>query len=126
MKAKKYVYLMATILAFGFVSCETEPGESCDGEDLSADFSCPASVDAVATFCSDGVNNSYYTYAGNDYYCTGVDANTCQDALNSIGTALIEAGCSSKKSGSIEAAQLKLSALAENLLQEVRTQSLSN
>lgn len=117
---------MATILAFGFVSCETEPGESCDGEDISGDLSCPANVDAVATFCTDGVNKSYYTYGGNDYYCTGSDASTCEDALAAIGTALIEAGCSGKKSGSIEAAQLKLSALAENLLQEVRTQSLNN
>lgn len=126
MKAKKYVYLLAMILTFGLVSCETDPGESCDGEDLSSDFSCPTNVDAVATFCSDGVSNSYYTYGGNDYYCTGVDASTCDDAIAAIGTALIEAGCSGKKSGSIDAAQLKLSELAENLLEEVRTQSLNN
>ena len=124
MKAKKYVYLMAMILAFGFVSCETDPGESCDGEDLQEDFKCDFEV--IATFCSDGVNNSYYTYNGNDYYCTGVDANTCDEALASIGTALAEAGCGSSKSGSIDAGKLKLTELAENLLEEVRTQSLSN
>lgn len=113
------------IFAFAVISCDKEEDkETCDSEDLAADFNCPVDVDAIATFCSDGVTNSYYTYNGNDYMCTGVDVSTCDDALNSIGAALLEAGCGTKKSGSMDAVKIKLSSMAENLLEEVRTQSV--
>lgn len=120
--------LAMMIFAVAFVSCEKdEDDETCDSENLSEDFNCPIDVDAIATFCSDGVSNSYYTFAGNDYQCTGVDAATCDEALNQIGVALLEAGCGSKKkSGAYDAGMIKLSAMAENLLEEVRTNSVCN
>jgi hypothetical protein len=128
MKAKRYFMLAMMIFAVAFVSCEKdEDDETCDSENLSEDFNCPIDVDAIATFCSDGVSNSYYTFAGNDYQCTGVDAATCDEALNQIGVALLEAGCGSKKkSGAYDAGMIKLSAMAENLLEEVRTNSVCN
>lgn len=126
MNIKKYLFWLMMVLAVAVVGCEDDDdGESCDSEDLSADFNCPETVDAIATFCSDGVNDSYYTFNGNDYMCTGVDASTCDDALNQIGAALLEVGCGSKKSG-YEAGMIKLSAMAENLLEEVRTGSVCN
>ncbi|MCK9207863.1 MAG: hypothetical protein M0P66_12180 [Salinivirgaceae bacterium] len=124
MKATKYFFMLALAVSVSFISCETEDTESCDAENLSDDFNCPTSVDAVATFCSDGVNNSYYTFGGTDYQCTGVEASTCDAAIQAIGAKLIEAGCSGKKSGSIDAANIKLTAMAEKLLEEVRTKSL--
>lgn len=126
MKARKYFFLSGIALAMAFVSCEVEDPDSCVSEDLSSDFSCPASVDAVATFCSDGVTNSYYTYGGSKYECTGIAENTCDGALSSIRNKLISKGCSGKKSGSIEAANVKLSAMAEKLLLEVKSKSLCN
>lgn len=117
--------ILATV-AISACDDKEENEESCDSEDLTEDFGCPVDVDAIATFCSDGVNNSYYTYNGNDYQCTGVDVSTCDDALTEIGVALIEAGCGTKKSGSIEAGKIKLTEMAEQLLAEVRAESLSN
>ena len=65
------------ILAVAIVSCDKQDSkESCDSEDVTGDFSCPVNVNAVATFCSDGVNNAYYTFNGVDYECTGVGAST--------------------------------------------------
>lgn len=126
MKVKKYLIWMMMVLAVAFVACEDDdPTESCDGEDLSADFNCPETVDAIATFCADGENPSYYTFNGTNYMCTGVDATTCDEALNQIGAALLEEGCSSKKK-SIEAGLINLSAMAENLLEEVRNNSVCN
>ncbi|MCB2196898.1 MAG: hypothetical protein KQH79_13640 [Bacteroidetes bacterium] len=125
MKTKNFFIWVMMILAVAVISCDKdEDEESCDSEDLAADFNCPVDVDAIATFCTDGVNNSYYTYAGTDYMCTGVDASTCDEALNEIGAALLEAGCGAKKSGSVDAAKIKLSTMAENLLEEVRTKSI--
>ncbi len=124
MKVKKYLVWMMMVLAVAIVACEDdEPTESCDSEDLSADFQCPEDVDAIATFCSDGTNRSYYTFGGTDYYCTGVEASTCDAALNTISNLLLEAGCSSKKK-SMEAGLIKLTTMAENLLEEVRTGSV--
>lgn len=127
MKTQRLFFLIMMVLSIAMVSCDKdEDKETCDSEDLSEDFGCPVEVDAIATFCSDGVNDSYYTFDGNDYMCTGVDVSTCDDALNQIGAALIEAGCGSKKSGSIEEGMIELSAMAERLLSEVRTESLCN
>jgi hypothetical protein len=127
MKTKRYFLWLMMILAVAVISCEEdEAEESCDNENLAEDFGCPVDIDAIATFCSDGVNNSYYTYNGNDYECTGVASATCEVALTQIGVALIEAGCSSKKSGSVDAGLIKLTAMAERLLEEVRLKSLCN
>jgi len=115
------------ILAVLAVSCEKDedPVESCDGEDVSGEYNCPIDVDVIATFCADGVTNSYYTYNGEDYACTGVDVSTCDGAIDAISDALIEAGCATKKkSGSMESSKIKLTQLAENLLAEVRAESL--
>jgi hypothetical protein len=126
MKTKKFFIWVMMILAVAVISCDDDDGddESCDSENLAEDFNCPVDVDAIATFCSDGVNDSYYIYAGTNYMCTGVDVSTCDDALNQIGAALLEAGCGAKKSGSVDAAKIKLSKMAENLLEEVRTKSI--
>lgn len=125
MKTKRYLFLIMMVISALVVSCADEKDpDSCDSEDLSADFGCPVNVDAIATFCSDGVSNSYYTYNGTDYQCTGVEAATCDAALDQIGAALIEAGCGAKKSGKIDAGLIELSAMAERLLDEVRCQSI--
>lgn len=121
MKTKKILFPILMALAISFASCEEVIDEACNSEDLAEDFGCPADIDAVATFCSDGITNSYYTYGGNKYECTGVDASTCDAAINAIGIELIELGCSAKKSGNV-----KLSSMAEDLLQEVREKSLCN
>ena len=111
-------------LAVSFTACDEPVEESCDGEDLSEDLSCPTDVDAVATFCSDGINTSYYTYGGGKYECTGVEASTCDKAISDISTKLIEEGCAGKKTASI--GQEKLSSLAERLLIQVKIESLCN
>ncbi len=128
MKKLRFLFLIIMALSVALVSCEDDDDkETCDSEDLGDDFNCPVNVDAIATFCSDGENASYYTFNGNDYMCTGVDVSTCDNALNQIGAALIEAGCGSKKkSVDIEDVKVELTALAERLLAEVRTESLYN
>ncbi len=126
MKTKKFLYLIMMVLAVFAISCDDEAEESCNKEDLAEDFGCPVDVDAIATFCSDGVNDSYYTYSGTDYYCDGVDAETCDAAIQQVGIALIKAGCGTKKSVNIEVASIKLSKMAEELLNEVRNKSLCN
>ncbi len=127
MKTQKLFFLIMMVLSVAFVSCDKDDDkETCDSEDLADDFGCPTDVDALATFCSDGVNASYYTFNGTNYMCTGVDVSTCDNALNQIGALLIEAGCGTKKSGSIEKGMIELSAMAERLLSEVRTESLCN
>jgi hypothetical protein len=126
MKVKKYLFWLMMVLAVAVVACEEEDdGDTCDSDDLTADFNCPPEIDVLASFCADGVNPSYYTYNGTDYYCTGVDASTCDVALNQIGVALLDEGCSSKKK-SMEASLINLSTMAENLLEEVRTESVCN
>lgn len=126
MKTKNYLFIFLMLIGALLVSCEEEDAESCDSEDMSEDFNCPTDVSTIATFCSDGVNNSYYTYAGTDYQCTGVEASTCMGALDAIGIALLEADCTTaKKSGSVVAVvNVKLSVLAEDLLKEVRSKSI--
>jgi hypothetical protein len=127
MKTKKYLWMLMMVLAVFAVSCEKDedPTETCDSEDLAEDYNCPIDVDAIATFCADGVSDSYYTYNGEDYSCTGVDVSTCDGAIDQISDALIEAGCGDKKkSGSMESGKIKLSQMAENLLAEVRLGSL--
>ena len=120
MKILSLLFSVFVVLTISFTACEdTDTGESCNSEDFSDDFGCPADVDAVATFCSDGVNNSYYTYAGEKYECSGVEANTCDNALQEIEEKLIAEGCGTKKSGTI-----KMTQMAEKLLQEVRENSL--
>ncbi len=123
---KTFKYLMPAFIAVlvYFTSCTPADTNSCDSENLSSDFNCPTNVDAVATFCSDGVNNSYYTYNGDKYECTGIEASTCDSAINAIGVKLIEAGCGSKKSASLDAMNIKLSAMAERLLLEAKNKSL--
>jgi len=124
MKKKNLFVLLAFAFGLTFVSCGDVDTESCDSEDVSGDYSCPTDVNAVATFCSDGVNNSYYTYNGTKYECSGVEASTCDAALEKISAALIADGCSTKKSGSVEIANYKLSAMAEDLISQVRSKSL--
>ncbi|MFO7843920.1 MAG: hypothetical protein R6V16_08930 [Bacteroidales bacterium] len=125
MKTKRFLTWIMMFFAVAIIACDKEEdAETCDSEDLTEDFSCPVDVNAIASFCSDGVNNSYYTFNGVDYQCDGVSASTCDDALNDIGVALLEEGCSAKKSGSMSSLKIKLSAMAENLLEEVRTQSV--
>jgi hypothetical protein len=126
MKTKMFLFQAIWVLAFLMVSCSPEDLASCDSVDLGDDLSCPSSVDAVATFCSDGTTNAYYTYKGSKYECTGTESSTCNDARSKISAKLIEAGCSGKKSGSLNSVDVKLSAMAEKLLLEVKSKSLCN
>ena len=129
MKTQKYLFWIMMVFAILVVSCDKDEDdkETCDSEDFSEDFGCPIDVDAIATFCSDGVNNSYYIYNDTNYVCSGVEASTCDEAINQIGILLIAQGCGTKKkSGSIEAGMIELSAMAERLLDEVRTNSVCN
>ncbi len=119
MKTSKYFLMAFMALAMAFTACEETTEETCDSENFKDDFNC--SADAVATFCSDGTNNSYYTYNGEKYECSGVDASTCEDAIAALGADLIADGCSGKKSATMD---VKLSNLAQTLLSEVRTHSL--
>lgn len=127
MKTKRYFLWIIMAFSVLIVSCEeTKDAETCDSEDFAEDFGCPVDVDAVASFCTDGVNNSYYTYNGTNYMCTGVDASTCESALSQIELILINAGCSTKKSSEISQGKVKLSQMAEQLLDEVRNESICN
>ena len=131
MKKQKYLFLLIMAVAFSFASCdkdEDEKKETCDKEDLAADFGCPTNIDAVATFCTDGENKSYYSFRGKKYYCTGVDANTCEDARGKIGTILSTDGCSSKIKNptGIANGEAKLSEMAERLLDKVRENAICN
>ena len=124
MKNKNFLFPVLMAFAVSFTACEAISDESCDGLDLAEDdLTCPSDVDAVATFCSDGVSNSYYTYGGGKYECTGIEASTCDNAIRTISNKLIGEGCSSaKKSSSI--IEVKLSSMAENLLIKVKSESL--
>lgn len=127
MKTKRYFLWIMMALSVLIVSCEKDDdAETCDSEDFAEDFGCPVDVNAVASFCTDGVNDSYYTYNGTNYMCTGVDASTCESALSQIESILIKAGCSTKKSGEVNPGVIKLSQMAEQLLNEVRNESLCN
>ena len=128
MKTKKYLIWVMMILAAFIISCDNEDDavESCDSEDVSEDLSCPTDVNTIASFCSDGESDSYYVFNGTNYYCEGVDVETCDSALYDIGIALLEAGCGDKKSAGIKNVKIKLSEMAEKLLEEVRTESVCN
>lgn len=125
MKTRNYLFVaLMGLLSLSLLSAcgDKESKESCKGEDLGEDFGCPVNVNAVATFCSDGVNNSYYTYDGEKYSCAGVESNTCDAALAAIGVKLTEKGCATKQLD----IERELTKLAENLLLEVKSQSLCN
>ncbi len=127
MKTKKYLFLMfLAFVSVAFIACETEDAETCDGEDIAEDFCPNLDISIIATFCTDGVNKSYYTYSGENYYCDGVDANTCNTALQNIGKQIIidHPDCITKKSGGVNLVYIKLNKMAENLLTEVRNKSL--
>ncbi len=127
MKTTKFLFSVFTVLfvVFFIASCgEDENTESCDSIDVEGELNCPADISTVATFCSDGVNKSYYTYGGEKYYCEGVDASTCQAANDTIASKLIENGCKTSKSGSLKNVKIRLNTLAEKLLIEVRENSL--
>jgi len=128
MKTKRYFLWMMMALSVMIVSCEEkEDAETCDSEDFADDFGCPVDINAIAAFCADGVNNSYYTFEGTNYMCTGVDASTCDSALHQIELILINAGCSTKKkSGEISPGVVKMTQMAEKLLNEVRNESVCN
>lgn len=128
MKKSNFLYMLfAIFISVSLISCEELVSETCDSEDFGEDI-CPADVSVIATFCTDGVSNSYYTYGGDTYECTGVDASTCDDALLAIGIKIIEDNptCSTKKSGELASVDYKLTQLAESLLSEVRAKSLCN
>lgn len=125
MKLKNKLFIVLIAFAPAFIACETTPEESCDSENFSDDFGCPVSVDAVATFCSDGVNKSYYSFRGSNYYCNSVAANTCDAANDKIAKILINDGCSTKKMGYITI-DSQLSDMANELLNEVRLKSVCN
>lgn len=121
--------LVAMAISVSFVACGGDDDEeSCDGEDIAEDLGCPTDINVIATFCSDGITNSYYTYGGENYDCTGIEASTCGDALDAIAIQVIEdhPECATKKAGSFETANIKLSQMAETLLADVRSKSLCN
>lgn len=124
---KKNWFLVAlTAVALVFTQCDTVVDDTCDNYDAGTEL-CTNDFSAIATFCSDGINNSYYTYNGKDYECTGVEASTCDAALQSLAADLIAAGCeTAKKSADVQTIKVKLTGFAEHLLEEVRTQSLTN
>jgi len=129
MKTKNYFYLIAMVIGSILISCEgVEDLESCDGEDLADTFCEQLDIDLIATFCSDGVNNSYYTYNGVDYQCDGIEASSCESALSNITAQMQkdEPDCfAKKKSTDFESANKKISIMAENLLLEVRNKSFN-
>ncbi|MDA3890861.1 MAG: hypothetical protein PF517_04265 [Salinivirgaceae bacterium] len=125
MKVRRILFPVLMAMAVSFSSCgEDDPEESCDGENIGEEM-CSNDFSAVATFCTDGENNSYYTYGGDKFECDGVDANTCADALDAVAVKMIEAGCETGKSAEIKA-QAKITKMAENLLVKVRQESISN
>jgi hypothetical protein len=119
MKAKNYLLTGLVMAGLLFTACESVLDESCSSENFKDDFNC--SFDAIATFCSDGTSKAYYTYNGKKYECSGTDAGSCSTAIENLGKDLAQKGCGASKSGTIEA---KLSAMAEQLLSEVRYNSL--
>lgn len=123
MKVKRILFPVLMAAAVAFSSCgDDDPDESCDGEDIGAEM-CSNDFSAIATFCSDGENDSYYTYNGEDFMCTGVAASTCDDALSQIAVKIIESGCETGKSAEI-AAKVQLTDMAEKLLEQVRKESI--
>jgi len=128
MKKISYIGLFALLFATVLLSCkEPEPEESCDGNDLADDYCDQLDIDLVATFCSDGTNNSYYTYKGVKYECEGTESSTCDTALALITTQmkLDQPDCFAKKSrNDYETVKTKINERAEKLLMEVRLKNL--
>ncbi len=123
MKAKRFLFPVLMAIAVAFTACEeAEPEESCDGEDLGE--MCSNDFAAMATFCSDGVNNSYYTYGGDAYECDGVEASTCDNALNDLAIQIIEDGCETSKSAQVTT-HAKMTKMAEELLNQVKLESIN-
>lgn len=129
MKGIIYIAVFAIFSASLLLSCtEPEPAESCDGNDLADDFCSELNIDLIATFCSDGVSNSYYTYNGETFECEGIEASTCDTAIANMTAKmkLNEPNCFAKSSTeSLKAAKTKLSNTAEKLLNDVRLNSLN-
>ena len=127
MKRITYIALFAVLFASLLLSCtKDEAEESCDGEDYCEQL---PDIDLIATFCSDGEANSYYTYDGEAYACEGVEASTCATALDGIATQMRadQPDCFAKKSNieSVKALKTRLSNNAEKLLMEVRLNSIN-
>lgn len=124
MKFRRFLFPALMAVAVSFTACgDDEPEESCDGEDLGAEM-CSNDFDAIATFCSDGENKSYYSYGGENFYCEGTAASTCQKALDDIAVKMIEDGCDISKKSSVITAQAKMTKMAEELLNQVRLNSI--
>lgn len=128
MKRIIYTVLFAVLISGLSFSCggDDEPEESCDGNDLADEFCSQLDIDLIATFCSDGKSNSYYTYNGEKYTCTGVEASTCADALTAITAKMRtdQPDCFAKSTEENEAAaKIILSETAKNLLLNVRLNS---
>lgn len=127
MKLKKYLFVSLVACSAIFSSCgEKTPEESCKKNDLGKEFCKATKMEAVATFCSDGVNKSYYTYNGEKFECTGVDASTCSAALATISAKILETeGCVTKSNEGI-GLDVVLTKLAQEVLLEVKSESLCN
>ncbi len=122
MNTKKYLLIaLLSVFALSFNSCEEEdPEESCaKGANMQEDWKCEVPV--YPTFCSDGVNNSYYQYDGKKYVCDGVDASSCTKALDEIAEDLKSKGDCGKAKIYIEE---DLDVMATKLLEEVKINSL--
>jgi hypothetical protein len=128
MKRLIYTVVFAVFISGLLFTCgDPEPEESCDANDLADDFCSQLDIDLVATFCSDGESNSYYTYNGDKYTCDGVAASTCTDALAAITAKMRtdEPTCFAKSTPeNYTAAKTKLSKTAEKLLRNVRLNSM--
>ena len=127
MKRITYIALFAVLFASLLLSCtETEPEESCDAEDYCEQL---PDIDLIATFCSDGESNSYYTYNGVDYTCDGVESSTCATALSDISAQMMadQPDCFAKKGNKegVKALKTRLSNNAEKLLMDVRLNSIN-
>lgn len=127
MKLKKYLFVSFVACSALLSSCDKTPeAPSCKGEDLGKQFCQATKIEAVADFCSDGVNKSYYTYNGKKYECTGVEASTCSAAQEAIATEIMKIdGCVTKSNEGIDL-EVVLSKLAQEVLLEVKSESLCN
>lgn len=128
MKRITFKIVFAVFISGLLFTCgDPETKESCDANDLADDFCSQLNIDLVATFCSDGVSNSYYTYDGKTYTCTGVDASTCTKALADITAQMKidQPNCFVKSTPEkLTAVKTKLSKTAEKLLRDVRLNSM--
>ncbi len=128
MKRITYTVVFAVLVSGLLFTCgDPEPEESCDGNDLADDFCSQLDIDLIATFCSDGENNSYWTYNGETYTCDGVAASTCDDARSAMTEKMRtdQPTCFAKSTEEdFAAAKTKLSKTAEKLLRDVRLNSM--